>query len=112
MILLPTRAIFGFYQWEISVGTQKLDGSHWSTSMWKIQRGRGLISTAAPTWSRANVDWDLEGYSEYSNKLQVEILSATKTKGGGCTSTMDYSLLHLTHLPKLLIPLVLCCIDA
>ena len=41
MILLPTRAIFGFYQWEISVGTQKLDGSHWSTSMWKIQKGGG-----------------------------------------------------------------------
>ena len=51
--------------------------------MWKIQRVRGLKSTAAPTWSRANADWDLEGYSEYSNKLQVEILSALKTKGGG-----------------------------
>ena len=87
MILLPTRAIFGFHQWEISVGTQKLDGSHWGTRMWKIQKGGGgLISTDAPTWSRANADWDLEGYSEYSNKLQVEILSATKTKGEGAST--------------------------
>ena len=80
--------------------------------------GGGLISTDAPTWSRANADWDLEGYSEYSNKLQVEILSATKTKGGGDALQQwifkHYLFIFIPHtcIPKLLIPLVLCCIDA